>query len=139
MHIVKKILRWFASYFFKLFILLVAVVAALVMTFHSPDKIEKSLSDSGVYSTFVDSALQEVQKAVKDNPDNSEVPIADPAIKAAAKQAFTPQLLQTSTESVLNGTYDWLAGKTAEPNFKIDLTNAKQTFANGVGAAAAER
>ena len=114
-------------------------MAALVMTFHSPDKIEKSLSDSGVYSTFVDSALQEVQKAVKDNPDNSEVPIADPAIKAAAKQAFTPQLLQTSTESVLNGTYDWLAGKTAEPNFKIDLTNAKQTFANGVGAAAAER
>lgn len=139
MHIIKKTLRWFASYFFKLFILLVAVVAALVMTFHSPDKIEKSLRDSGVYSTFVDSALQEVEKAVKDNPNNSEVPIADPAIKTAANQAFTPQLLQSSTESVLNGTFDWLAGKTAEPKFKIDLTNAKQTFANGVGAAAATR
>ena len=139
MRIIKKIFRGLASYLFKLFILLTAVVAALVLTFHSPKKIEKSLNDSGVYSTFVDSALQEVQKSNDTNTDNSSIPITDPAIKAAAEKAFTPQLLQTSTDNVLNGTYNWLSGKTATPSFRIDLSGAKQTFAQAAGAAAAQR
>jgi len=140
MNFIKKLARGLSSYMFKLLILLVAVVAALVMTFHSPKKIEKSLSESGVYSTFVDSALQEIQKATsKEGSSGDKVPINDPAIKTAAQQAFTPQLLQQSTENVLDGTFDWLAGKTPTPNFKIDLTAAKQTFANAVGAAAAQR
>lgn len=140
MHFIKKLTRGLSSYTFKLLILLLAVVTALVVTFHSPKKIEKSLSDSGVYNSFVDSALQEIQKTSnKEGSDSNNVPIDDPAIQAAAKQAFTPQLLQQSTESVLDGTFDWLAGKTATPNIKIDLSNAKQTFANAVGAAAAQR
>jgi hypothetical protein len=131
--------RLLTSYLFKLFILLLALVASLVMTFHSPSKIENSLNASGVYNTFVSSALQEIQKSNTANQGGNTVPIDDPAIKAAATQAFTPELLQTSTENVLNGTYDWLSGKTPQPKFKIDLSQAKQTFANGVGAAAAQR
>jgi len=138
MQFVRKFFRGLASYLFKLFILLTAVVAALVLTFHSPKKIEKSLNDSGVYTTFVDSALQEAQKSNKEG-DTSNIPTNDPAVKAAAKQAFTPQLLQQSTENVLNGTYAWLSGNTPSPNFKIDLSGAKQNFANSVGMAAAQR
>jgi hypothetical protein len=136
---VKKFVRGSASLFFKILLLLVAVVASLVLTFHSPKKIEKSLSESGVYSTFVDSALKEVQKSDDKDKASSNVPINDPAIKAAANQAFTPELLQHSTESVLNGTYDWLSGKTKTPDFQIDLSGAKQTFAQAAGVAAAQR
>jgi len=139
MSFIKSLLRGLSSHLFKLFILLLAVVSALVFTFHSPKKIEKSLSDSGVYSTFVDSALQEVKKSNDSSSTGNNVPIDDPTVKTAANQAFTPQLLQNSTESLLNGTYEWLSGKTKTPVFSIDLTQAKQTFAQAVGAAAGQR
>jgi hypothetical protein len=48
-------------------------------------------------------------------------------------------LLQTTTEDVLDGTYDWLSGKTPEPSFTINFVKAKQTFATEVGQAAATR
>ncbi len=138
MHIIKKLARGLSSYLFKLLIFVTAIVAALVFTFHSPKKIEKSLKDSGVYSTFVDSALKEAQKS-SNNKGDSKIPIDDPAIKAAASKAFNPQLLQTSTESILNGTYDWLSGKVVLPDFRVDLRAAKRTFAQGVGQAAKSR
>ena len=139
MHIIKKLARGLSSYLSKLFIFLVAIVGALVFTFHSPKKIEKSLSDSGVYSTFIDSALKEVNKSNKSGNDNSNIPITDPAIKEAANKAFPPTLLQQTTENVLNGSYDWLTGKTTGPSFKVDLRQAKQTFAQSVGEAAKQR
>ncbi len=138
MNIIKKLLRGLVSNLFNLFIFLVALVTAVVFTFHSPKKIEKSLSDSGVYSTFIDNALQEANKSNKDQSSN-DIPISDPAIKTAANKAFTPELLQRNTENILDGTYDWLSGKTATPDFRVDLRSAKKTFAMDVGEAAKNR
>lgn len=140
MHFFKFLVRSLASLLFIFLLSTAAITTGLVITFKSPDKIEKSLSDSGVYATFVSNALAEAQKAnQKSDLSSSDLPIEDPAIVAAANKAFPPQLLQTSTENVLNGTYDWLSGKTEVPNFTIDLSQAKQTFAQEVGAAAKNR
>ncbi len=139
MDLVKKLARGVSVYLFRLLILLLAVVSALVITFHSPKNIEKSLSESGVYSSFVDNVLAEAKKSAHSDASSTEIPIDDPAVKTAAHQAFTPQLLQKSTEDLLNGTYDWLSGKTKTPNFNVDLTPAKQTFATTVGQVAANR
>jgi len=142
MQFLKKLTRGLSSFAFKFLILITAIVAALVLTFNSPKKIEKSLSDSGVYSTFVSSALKEVQKSndqtgsKSDGNKTDDIPIDNPAIVAAANQAFTPQLLKSTTENVLNGTYAWLQGKTPTPSFTIDFSTAKKTFAQGVGEAA---
>ena len=72
MPIIKKILRGLSSFAFKFLILTLAIVISLVLTFNSPKKIEKSLNDSGVYSTFISSALQEVQKS---NDKNKKMPL----------------------------------------------------------------
>jgi hypothetical protein len=135
----KKIFRSFSSFGFKVLIMALAIVGAMVFTFHSPDKIQKSLSDSGVYDTFVDNALAELNKTLKKNPEAQNVPTENPAVIAAAKNAFSPELLQNSTESLLDGIYSWLSGKTKVPDYSIDLTQAKQTFAEGIGSAAAAR
>ena len=141
MQFIKKLFRGLSSFAFKFLILITAVVAALVLTFNSPKKIEKSLNDSGVYSTFVSGALKEAQKSNSQNDKrgssgSNDIPIDNPDVIAAANKAFTPQLLQSTTENVLNGTYDWLTGKTTNPSFTIDFAAAKQTFAQGVGQAA---
>ncbi|MGZ6005241.1 MAG: hypothetical protein ACXWLH_03745 [Candidatus Saccharimonadales bacterium] len=144
MQFIKKLLRGLSAFAFKFLIMVLAIVSALVMTFNSPHKIEKSLSDSGVYSTFISSALKEVQKSnnknnSQDKSSKNDIPIDDPAVVDAANQAFTPQLLQSTTENVLNGTYDWLSGKAAKPSFTINFADAKQTFAQKVGQAAQKR
>lgn len=144
MQFLKKSVRGLSKFFFICLIFNLAVVSALVMTFNSPEKIEKSLNDSGVYSTFVSGTLQEVQKQNdKDNTNDelggNDVPVGDPAIIAAANKAFPPQLLQDTTENVLDGTYKWLKGEVKTPDYTIDFTAAKQTFAQGVGDAAEQR
>jgi hypothetical protein len=142
MDFLKKAFRGLASFFYIWLILAVAIVTAVVMTFNSPKKIEKSLNDSGVYKTFVSGVLQEAQKSSQKNngsTDSNDLPVSDPAIVAAANKAFTPQLLQTMTETVLDGTYSWLSGNTKTPDFTIDLTAAKQSFASAVGETARDR
>src|SRR5476649_1346393 len=61
--------------------------------------------------------------------------LTNPIVKSAADATFTPQFVQKNTEQVLDGTYDWLDGKTPVPDFQIDLTSTKIAFANNVAAA----
>jgi hypothetical protein len=102
----------------------------------SPAPVKKILSDSGIYNSVVSSALDQAQKSTS---ANGEVTLTDPAIKSAAQESFSPQVVQTSTEKVIDGVYDWLNGKTAQPDFNVDLTNVKTTFAEKIGQAAAAR
>ncbi len=139
MSLLKRFLRGLTSYLFRLFILLLALVSGLVLTFHSPQKIEKALASSGIYNTFIDNAIAQTKQTSSINNSSNNLPIDDPAIQAAAKKAFNPQLLQNSGDSIINGTYDWLGGKTLQPNFTIDLTNAKQSFAQDVGTFATQK
>jgi protein-S-isoprenylcysteine O-methyltransferase Ste14 len=102
----------------------------------SPEPVKKILADSGIYSSLVSSALDQAQKSTS---NSGEVSLTDPAIKKAAQESFSPQVVQSSTEKVINGVYDWLDGKTSEPDFSVDLTSTKTTFAEKVGQAAKTR
>jgi len=55
-------------------------------------------------------------------------------VQDAAKTAFSRQLVEQSINSVIESNYAWLRGETDTPQFKIDLTDAKQSFAQEVGA-----
>jgi hypothetical protein len=102
----------------------------------SPTPVKKILSDSGIYNSVVSSALDQAQKSTD---TGGEVSLTDPAIKKAAGDAFNPQVVQGSTEKVIDGLYDWLDGKTTTPDFNVDLTSVKTSFAEKVGQAAADR
>jgi hypothetical protein len=102
----------------------------------SPTPVKHLLAESGIYNSVVGSALDQAQKS---SGDSNDVSLSDPAIKKAAKESFTPQVVQQSSEKAINGVYDWLNGKTTQPEFNVDLTNVKATFAEKVGKAAEER
>jgi hypothetical protein len=108
------------------------------IAFTHPDKIESWLSQSHFYDSFITNAIDQAQKSA-DNSSGSQVSLHDPAVKAAAQKAFSPQLLQQDITTVLNSNYAWLQGKTSTPNFNIDLTGVKQNFANQVGQAVETR
>jgi uncharacterized membrane protein len=102
------------------------VLFSLKMVFGQPKPLEKALDQSGIYSSLV-------QNVVNQNASNSNLPLKQPEIQAAAQKAFPPTLLKQSTDQLLDGTYAWLQGKTTTPQFSIDLSPAKTQFANYVG------
>jgi len=123
------------------FLILAAWSAALTITFSKPAKLESWLNQSKLYDHFVATALEQSQKSVQANqsPNNSGLDINDPAVQDAAKAAITPDVLQKSVNTFLDANYTWLEGKTAKPDFSIDLTGVKAALAANLGAYAQKR
>ncbi len=109
----------------------------MVLVFGTPSTIKKVLKESDIYSTFVDNVLKQTQSSV--NQSSNNLPLTDPVIQKAAKDSFSPQFLQSSTENVVDGFYHWLTGKSNQPDFKVDLSLPKAKFANSVGDYAVAR
>jgi hypothetical protein len=102
----------------------------------SPAKLESWLASSKIYDRLVSAELDQAQKSAVNNGTSGSVSLSDPVVKQAAQTAFSPALVQSSFNGFLDGNYNWLKGKTATPQFNIDLTAAKQQFAKLVGQAA---
>jgi hypothetical protein len=129
--------RFFVQIFSSLFILsllLLALTVSITASLSKPAKLESWLSASHLYDHFIDTAASQSEKSVSKSGDNGGgVSLNDPGIKAAARQAFSSDLIEQSVNTFINSNYDWLEGNTAAPNFSIDLSGAKKTFAQQVG------
>lgn len=102
----------------------------------APANVKSKLSQSKLYDHFIDNAIKGGQKAAGNKDQSNEsgaTSLSNPNVQQAAKAAFPPQLLQQSVNTFLDSNYAWLQGKTSQPNFVIDLTAAKQNFAQQVG------
>lgn len=102
-------------------------------TLSRPEKVEKMLSQSKLYDHFVDYTADQAKKSEGDTDRSGSVSLGDAAVQAAARSAFPPQLIQQSINTFIDSNYAWLQGKTTAPEFKIDLTTQKETFAQKVG------
>ena len=128
-------------------ILLFLIGFSLVILFDSlvvttpvrPEKIKSWAASSNIYSSVVDGFITQATQEQNDPNGANSSSLANPAIQAAARKAVTPQLVQTSIESIVDGTFHWLDGKTNRPDFRIDLTAAKTTFATEAAQAAKAR
>ena len=121
-----------------LFACLVGGVGAINFSLHlgNPHKLEQWLADSKIYDHVVGSALDQAQKSSNSDGSPGSVTLNDRAVQQAADTAFSPELLRTSANTFLDGNYAWLTGKTATPEFNINLVPAKQKFAELVAQAA---
>jgi multisubunit Na+/H+ antiporter MnhG subunit len=136
MQFARKALLVLATAILPALLFAAAVDIGVLHIVGSPAPIKKILSKSGIYGSAVDQVLHENQKV---SANGNEVSLTDPAIKAAAQKSFSPKVVQDTTEKIIDGTYDWLSGKSSQPTFNVDLSAAKATFASNVGAAATER
>lgn len=132
MDIVRKAMVLVAGAVLGFLLLGLAAVWSLNSAFGAPDTLKQTLQDSGAYRTFVDSTLDQ-------NQDASSLPLDNPEVRAAAHQAFSPELLQTSAATAIDNVYAWLAGETAQPTFRVDFDPAKRQFAAGIGDYARQR
>lgn len=137
MNILRKMLLVILAGLLPLFLWTLAIDVGILKTAGSSAPIKKILSDSGIYGSVVSGVLDQAKTSGGDQ--GGGVSLTDPAIKQAAENTFTPQFLQTNTEKVLDSIFVWLNGKTPIPDFKIDVTGLKSTFATEAGKAAQQR
>jgi hypothetical protein len=133
----KRFLLGLTSTLFKTLLFTTALIAAIVIVFGNPTQLKASLNESKIYDTFVDSILKASQK--QSNEQGNDLPLDRPEIRQAAAQAFSPELLRSSTEQIIDGGFSWLNGTTSAPTFRIDLSSAKQQFVQALGDYAADR
>jgi hypothetical protein len=131
--------QFFVQVFSGLFILSLLALAYSVSidtSLSKPDKLETWLSESKLYDHFVANLITQAQKSAANQvADTGSGPsLNSPVIQEAAKAAFTPAVLQSTVTTIIDANYAWLQGKTAAPEFKVDLTDAKQNFAKQVSA-----
>lgn len=102
----------------------------MVLVFGNRNNIDKSMKETHASSRFVDAMISEMQK----NNPGSSIPLNDPEVQTIIKSAFSESVIQTSSQSIINGTYDWLEGKTNEVHFTVDFRQAREQLANGISA-----
>ncbi|HVX24565.1 MAG TPA: hypothetical protein VG992_04485 [Candidatus Saccharimonadales bacterium] len=98
-----------------------------------PDKIESWLQESNLYGHFVKNAISGSEVSIGTTGPLSSISLSDSAVQQAAQSAFPPSLVQQDINQFLDSNYAWLQGKTSSPEFRIDLTKEKQSFAQQVG------
>ena len=133
----KGIVHLLASVLF-LSLLTGTLAASITIAFSHPAKLEAWLSQSNLYSSFVSNAIKQANNTTNNgqpgsNSGSGGISLNDVAVQQAAQSAFSPSLLKQDVNTVLNSNYAWLQGKTSTPNFAIDLTAAKASFAQKVG------
>ncbi len=135
----KKIFHWlFATAFSSS--LFFFIITATAVTLIRPDHIKTWVNDSGIYKTLPDTLIKEVQKKQDaEGGGNEGINFKDNGVQDAAAKALSPDFLKSSTEQFVDGTFNWVDGKTDKPDFKIDVLGAKQKFADELTAYARNR
>ncbi|HVW23004.1 MAG TPA: hypothetical protein VHB51_00750 [Candidatus Saccharimonadales bacterium] len=114
-------------------LLVLGVSTAIAQNFSKPTKVEGWLADSNIYGHFVKDVILQSDQSIGSSQQMSGISLSDTAVQQAAQSAFPTSLIKKSINDVLDANYAWLQGKTATPEFKVDLTAAKQSFAQQVG------
>jgi hypothetical protein len=134
MHILRRLGSRLAWSFFLILLFLFVLLSGIVLVVGNPAKVKGIIRRSGVYQSVIGSVLQQSQQTNGGGSPIGSVPLDRPEVQAALRRAFPPVLLQTQSEAAIDSTYRWLEGKTPALDIRIDLTEAKTTFAANLGA-----
>ena len=137
MKYLKKFLLFLASTF--VISLLVATATVWIFRFTLGDRgvVKSWFVESGAYENFVDEVVDASAKASQENTDAASIDIG--LLRTAAKDAFTPQVLQEAVEEVIDGTYDWVEQKNPSLQFTIDLNEPKKNFVKSLSNSVLEK
>jgi hypothetical protein len=136
MDVAKKLALGILSPLFIILLFATAFDIGFVRTATHPGTVKRLISESGIYDSVIPSVLQQTKSI---DTSVGTISATDPAIQKAANQAVTPQYIKQNTETAIDSVYEWLDGKTAQPDFKVDLAGAKAGFADSVATTVQQR
>lgn len=102
-----------------------AFLAGLHSIFNTPQTLKAALDESGIYKEITPNIAKEQLAALS-------LPPQDIGIKNALEQALPAPFYQQASEQIVDGTYAWMQGRAAQPEFSIDTAAVKSNFASNV-------
>ena len=134
MHIFRSLFYRLATSLLPVTLFGFGVCLSMMLVFANPTFVKGAVRDSGLYNVLVDDLFLQNQSVL-----GTSISVQDSGVRDAVARAFTPQLLQSTGDHIIDGTYAWLRGETATPQFNVDLTGAKTQAAENVATYAANR
>ena len=128
MNFLRKMVRGLAAASLVVLLLLAVGGFSWLMTFGRPATVKSWFDESGLYAKAPEVLLAELAK----NPDDAELPLDDPEVRAAIKSAFSPAELKKLNENLIDGIYRWLEGKVVQPDFRLDFTPARDKLVSSL-------
>ena len=107
----------------------------LLLYFGNAGYLENTLQSSGAYDKLVPAVAQ----TLGDSSKQGGIPFTDPGVVEILNHGFPPQVIESTTNQVVDGIYGWLQGKTPEPQFHVDLTKNRDFVADNISLYAFNR
>lgn len=103
---------------------------AFVRTLGNESTAKLLLRDSSVYKAMIPEQLLATQRT---NPLFAGIPLDSPDIQNAIKDSFDSTSVNRSGDAVVTGYYDWLEGKTSQPQFNTQVKPDADRLAENIG------
>jgi predicted PurR-regulated permease PerM len=126
----KRVLVGFLSVVLLFSLVGLAFSVSARFTLANPKKVISWINQSGLYDYINNRVINQAQQAVDSSNQSSQL---NAVISNNVKSALPPSTIQQDINNIVINNYAWLEGKSNVPNFKIDLTSAKQEFAKNMG------
>lgn len=131
MNILLGILRWLCAIIISIALSTWIVVATINMTVTNRTVVKQWLASSGVYDTALSSLLR-VDPTTSSTSAGTIISNSD--MQKALAQTFNAEYLKTSTNTIIDATYDWMEGKTKAVTFSIPVQDLSSNFTNNLTA-----
>lgn len=135
MQLLKTLFSWFCLYLVGAGFFLIATLVVLFNVF-SADNIKQTLKEGGVFEKIVPAFMS---TATYPEEVAGQLPLKEPWVQDAANKAFPADDLEQKSSQMINGTFGWLEGQTADPEFQMDFTRNKDRLAEEIGSSTESR
>jgi hypothetical protein len=108
----------------------------LLIYFGNADYLESTLKSAHAYDSFVPAVTESLASVSK---SDQGIPFTDPGVRQIISNGLPPQVLEDSSDKVIDSIYDWLEGKAPEPKFSIDLTKNRAFISENISLYAFNR
>lgn len=115
-----------------------ALSGALGQTIRDKETVKSWLEESGFYDEILDTVLNQI-KSEGEAKLSGSVDLNNPEIRNIVNGVLNPDILKGLTERIVDGTYLWLEGETATPEYSVDLKNSKTQLSEALGLYASKR
>lgn len=125
---IKRFMRHMALWLLSFSLFALASIAAINLTVLNQNYIKRSLVNAQTYENIVPTMLNLATSSTGVYKTNQPSTQTLQSLVPVVTKSVTPEFVQTTTESIIDGTFAWLKGNTPEPFFTIETSAVKASL-----------
>lgn len=128
MSVIKRFLHYISATGLSLSLFFLATITVLLLTILNAGFIKQTLVKTNAYNNIIPASLELATATSEKQGEEPINPVVVSQLKPIATATVTPEFLKSSTESVIDGLFSWLDGRTTAPVILIKTDTIKQNL-----------